>query len=35
MVASAQHLPLDQLNWCDPYGSDPGYGRRSAATSMR
>jgi hypothetical protein len=31
MVATAQHLPLAQLNWCMP----AGYERRPAATSMR
>ena len=31
MVATAQHLPLSQLNWCEPAGYDPRYQPRSAS----
>jgi len=30
MVANAQHLPLQQLNWCEASGYDPGSQPRSA-----
>ena len=31
MVANAQHLPLRQLNWCEPTGYDPRNQPRSAS----
>jgi Matrixin len=31
MVANAQHLPMSQLNWCEP----PGWDRRPPMTSQR
>ena len=35
MVATAQHLPLRRLNWCEPAGYDPRNQPRSAANSYR
>lgn len=33
MVANAQRVPLQQLNWCEPTGYDPRYQPRSAGNS--
>lgn len=33
MVANAQHVPLQQLNWCEPTGYDPRYQPRSASNA--
>jgi hypothetical protein len=33
MVANAQHVPLQQLNWCEPAGYDPRNQPRSAGNS--
>jgi Matrixin len=33
MVAQVQHLPLQQLNWCEPAGYDPRYQPRSASNN--
>jgi hypothetical protein len=35
MVANAQHLPMRQLNWCEPAGPDPRTQPRSASNSYR
>jgi hypothetical protein len=35
MVANAQHLPMRQLNWCEPAGYDPRTQPRSASNSYR
>jgi len=33
MVANAQRVPLQQLNWCEPTGYDPRTQPRSASTA--
>ena len=33
MVANAQHVPLQRLNWCEPTGYDPRYQPRSASNA--
>ncbi len=33
MVANAQRVPLQRMNWCEPTGYDPRYQPRSASTA--
>ena len=35
MVATAQHVPLQRLNWCEPVGYDPRNQPRSASNNWR